>query len=162
MPLLAIMSSLVLTAPTLVSAEAAAEASVTAALGGELSQCIDVAAGNYDQVRDCATQVYDNCAKRTPGSETTAGMSMCATTSASLVDDAMNAVWTTVRDKADDATFGALRERQRNWIAFRDDEVDAASQRYKGGSMQALSGPMRSYALTADRLARLHEIAAGL
>lgn len=96
------------------------------------------------------------------GPDTTATLAICGGLSASLLDREINRAWSTIKRHAGAERFVEILADQRQWLKFRDTETEAAHSRYAGGSMSAYSGWIRYNELTADRLARLHEIGAGL
>lgn len=74
-------------------------------------------------------------------------------------DDTLNIVWKLLESGLDDASMEALREEEREWITFKEEQVKAAGQEYKGGSMQELTELMRAAELTKDRVYELVEYA---
>lgn len=128
----------------------------------ELSQCFEQGGSNYDEARSCAASVNNACTEQSPDAETTAGMTVCAAMSAKILDDELNQVWSGIKGKASKEEFAKLLEKQRHWLEFRNDEKAAADKRYEGGTIQAAAGLMHYVTLTVDRVARLHEIEAGL
>lgn len=115
----------------------------------------------YEGDLSCANAAYETCMGLSPHGESTAGLSICGGLTSNVLDREMNAVWGRLRQGLTPAAFQALRERQREWLAFRSEEARAAADRYAAGSMGAYSGWVRYNALTADRLARLREMALG-
>lgn len=70
-------------------------------------------------------------------------------------DDTLNIVWKLLAAELDDATMEALRTEERNWIAFKDAEVEAAGLEYEGGSMQPFAESMKAAELTKERVYEL-------
>lgn len=73
-----------------------------------------------------------------------------------LWDDTLNAVWGLLETNLDKADMEVLRKEEREWIASKDAEVQAAGLENGGGSMQPLLEAMRAAELTK---ARVYELA---
>ncbi len=73
-----------------------------------------------------------------------------------LWDDTLNAVWGLLETNLDEADMEVLRKEEREWIASKDAEVQAAGLENGGGSMQPLLEAMRAAELTK---ARVYELA---
>ena len=73
-----------------------------------------------------------------------------------LWDDTLNAVWGLLETNLDEADMEVLRKEEREWIAAKDAEVQAAGLENGGGSMQPLLEAMRAAELTK---ARVYELA---
>ena len=112
----------------------------------------------YDNDLACALEAQARCHAHGPNGETTAGYAICSGVLANILDRELNATWSDLRAVLPAAEFEALRQAQRAWLAWRDDETRAAAARYPGGSMAAYSGGLRNTQLTAERVARLREI----
>ena len=73
-----------------------------------------------------------------------------------LWDDTLNAVWGLLETNLDEADMEVLRKEEREWIASKDAEVQAAGLENGGGRMQPLLEAMRAAELTK---ARVYELA---
>mgnify|MGYP001046984805 CR=1 FL=1 len=76
-----------------------------------------------------------------------------------LWDDTLNAVWGLLETNLDEADMEVLRKEEREWIASKDAEVQAAGLENGGGSMQPLLEAMRAAELTKARVYELAEYA---
>lgn len=74
-------------------------------------------------------------------------------------DDALNSVWKLLEAELDDASMEALRTEEREWIARRDAEVEAAGQENEGGSIQEMVKASAAADLTKVRVYELAEYA---
>lgn len=76
-----------------------------------------------------------------------------------LWDDTLNIVWGLLEENLSEADMEVLREEEREWIAFKDAEVQAAGQECEGGSIQPLMEATRAANLTKARVYELIEYA---
>ena len=76
-----------------------------------------------------------------------------------LWDDTLNLVWGLLEANLNEADMEALRKEEREWITFKDAEVQAAGQENGGGSIQPLLEAMRAAELTKARVYELAEYA---
>lgn len=79
-----------------------------------------------------------------------------------LWDDTLNAVWGLLEASLDEADMEALRKEEREWIAFKNTEVQAAGEENGGGSLQPLLEAMKAAELTKTRVYELAEYAEGM
>ena len=121
----------------------------------EFAECLG---SGYDNDLACALDLAELCHRSGPSGETTAGYAICSGVMANILDRELNAVWGDLRETLPPSEFEALRQAQRAWLAYREDETRAAAERYSGGSMGSYSGGLRHTRLTAERVARLREI----
>lgn len=128
-------------------------------LAGGLRPCLEQAAGGYEPALACAKSVFSECVDTGPSGDTTAGLSICSSVSAKIIDAEMNIIWAEIKRDAPAAAFTELLDEQRAWLRMRERDSQAARDRYSGGSMAAYSGGVAYVDMSADRLARLHEIA---
>ena len=76
-----------------------------------------------------------------------------------LWDDTLNIVWGLLETNLNEADMNVLRKKEREWITFRDAEVQAAGQECEGGSIQPLVEAMKAADLTKARVYELAEYA---
>lgn len=76
-----------------------------------------------------------------------------------LWDDTLNIVWGLLETNLNEADMNVLRKKEREWIAFRDAEVQAAGQECEGGNIQPLVEAMKAADLTKARVYELAEYA---
>lgn len=74
-----------------------------------------------------------------------------------LWDDELNAIWNRLTEKLDEDTMATLLEEQREWIAYKESEITAASADYEGGSMQGVVANDKAAELTKARVYELAE-----
>lgn len=75
------------------------------------------------------------------------------------VDGCLNGVWNLLKYNTDETVFETIRDEQREWIAYKENEAEQAAAEYGGGSMATAV----SYdTLTELTLARLEELVAYL
>lgn len=74
-------------------------------------------------------------------------------------DDVLNDVWGILKDTLDEDTMNSLLEEQREWIADKEEEANAAGEEFAGGSMQAMVVNQKAAELTQIRV---YELAAYL
>lgn len=76
-----------------------------------------------------------------------------------LWDDTLNIVWGLLEANLDEADMEILRKEEREWIAAKDAEVQAAGQECEGGSIQPLMEATTAAELTKARVYELAEYA---
>lgn len=128
-------------------------------LAGGLRPCLEQAGGGFEPALACAKSVFSECVDTGPSGDTTAGLSICSSVASKIIDAEMNIVWAEIRTDAPAADFAELLDEQRAWLRMRTRDSQAAVDRYSGGSMAAYSGGVAYVNMSAERLARLHEIA---
>lgn len=74
-------------------------------------------------------------------------------------DDTLNIVWKLLEAELDSADMEKLRTEEREWITWKDAEVDAAGQRTAGGSAQSMDRYQKAAELTRERVYQLAEYA---
>ena len=75
------------------------------------------------------------------------------------MDGCLNGVWNLIKYNTDETAFETIRDEQREWIAYKENEAEQAAAEYGGGSMATAV----SYdTLTELTLARLEELVAYL
>ena len=74
-------------------------------------------------------------------------------------DDTLNIVWGLLEANLSEADMEVLRKEEREWIAFKDAEVQAAGQECEGGSIQPSVEASRAADLTKARVYELAEYA---
>ena len=79
-----------------------------------------------------------------------------------LWDDTLNVVWGLLETNLNEADMEVLRKEEREWIASKDAEVQAAGQENGGGSLQPLLEAMKAAELTKTRVYELAEYAEGI
>lgn len=79
-----------------------------------------------------------------------------------LWDDTLNVVWGLLEANLNEADMEVLRKEEREWIVFKDAEVQAAGQENGGGSLQPLLEAMKAAELTKTRVYELAEYAEGM
>ena len=133
-------------------------APVEAYLTAELHQCFRQTRSYHGDLA-CGNQLYNACTRIAPDGDTTAGLAICGGVLSNVLDRSLNDVWADLRRGMSPADFEGLLGEQRNWLAYRTSESKAATQRNAGGSMSAYSGWIKYVDLSAERLARLREMA---
>lgn len=78
-----------------------------------------------------------------------------------LWNDTLNVVWGLLEANLNEADMEVLRKEEREWIAFKDAEVQAAGEENGGGSLQPLLEAMKAAELTKARVYELAEYAEG-
>lgn len=131
-------------------------------LAGGLGPCLEQAGGGYEAALSCTQSVFQDCLAEGPDGDATAGLGICSSVAGKILDNEMNMIWSRLKKDAAPAAFQDVLEEQRAWLKLRDSNAQAAAERYSGGSMGGYSGGIMHVGMTAERLARLHEIAAGL
>lgn len=79
-----------------------------------------------------------------------------------LWDDTLNVVWGLLEANLNEADMEVLREEEREWIVFKEAEVQAAGEENGGGSLQPLLEAMKAAELTKTRVYELAEYAEGM
>ena len=79
-----------------------------------------------------------------------------------LWDDTLNVVWGLLETNLNEADMEVLRKEEREWIASKDAEVQAAGQENGGGSLRPLLEAMKAAELTKTRVYELAEYAEGI
>ena len=72
-------------------------------------------------------------------------------------DDALNTAWEILQETLDDETMTQLEAEQEEWIAQREDAVQAAGTEVAGGSMYALAVNLKAAEITQKRVYELME-----
>lgn len=75
-----------------------------------------------------------------------------------LWDDELNAIWARLKDKLDEETMETIRAEQREWIAYKESEVEAEGAEYGMGTMRALVENDKAAELTKERVYELAEL----
>lgn len=78
-----------------------------------------------------------------------------------LWDDTLNVVWGLLEANLNEADMEVLRKEEKEWIAFKDAEVQTAGEENEGGSLQPLLEAMKAAELTKARVYELAEYAEG-
>lgn len=78
-----------------------------------------------------------------------------------LWDDTLNVVWKLLESDLNESDMEILRKEEKEWIASRDAEVQAAGLENEGGSLQPLLEAMKAAELTRARVYELAEYAVG-
>jgi len=92
---------------------------------------------------------------------TQADMNESAAEMYQLWDDTLNKVWRLLEANLEQADMDALRKEEREWIASKETEVQAAGLENEGGSLQPLLEAMKAAELTKARVYELAEYAEG-
>lgn len=132
--------------------------SIETSIQDDLQRCLSDSA-HYDTDLSCAEAVLTACLRLSPHGETTVGYSICGGVTSNVLDREMNTAWARLKANVSRSRFQDVLHAQRNWLAYRSDEMQAAARRYPSGSMSAYSGWVRYNVLSAHRVARLYEIA---
>ncbi|MDE6663505.1 MAG: lysozyme inhibitor LprI family protein [Lachnospiraceae bacterium] len=74
-------------------------------------------------------------------------------------DTVLNVVWKLLEAELDDTAMETLRTEEREWIAIKDAEVEAAGAGCEGGSMQPFIETMKAAELTKERVYELEKYA---
>lgn len=86
-------------------------------------------------------------------------MNLTAAEMYQLWDDTLNIVWGLLEANLNEADMEVLRKEEREWIAFKDAEVQAAGQECEGGSIQPSVEATTAADLTKTRVYELAEYA---
>ncbi len=97
--------------------------------------------------------------KRQKEAVTQMDMNITAAEMYQLWDDTLNIVWGLLEENLKEGDMEVLRKEEREWIAFKDAEVQAAGQECAGGSIQPLEEATRAADLTKARVYELAEYA---
>lgn len=73
-------------------------------------------------------------------------------------DASLNMVWSVLKQTKDAETMRTLTEKEREWIAFKEEEVAKAGAEFEGGSMQGMVMSMAAAELTKARVYELLEL----
>ncbi len=74
-------------------------------------------------------------------------------------DNVLNVVWKLLESELDDDTMEALRTEEREWIAFKEAEVEAAGEVYERGTLRPLVEADKAAELTKERVYELKKYA---
>lgn len=74
-------------------------------------------------------------------------------------DNVLNVVWKLLESELDDDTMEALRTEEREWIAFKEAEVEAAGEVYEFGTLRPLVEADKAAELTKERVYELKKYA---
>lgn len=74
-------------------------------------------------------------------------------------DDALNTVWKLLEAELDDATMEALRIEEREWIKFKEAEVEAVGEEFGAGTIRPAEEFAKAAELTEKRVYELAEYA---
>ncbi|MBD5520318.1 MAG: DUF1311 domain-containing protein [Lachnospiraceae bacterium] len=74
-------------------------------------------------------------------------------------DNVLNVVWKLLESELDDDTMEALRTEEREWIAFKEAEVEAAGEVYELGTLRPLVEADKAAELTKERVYELKKYA---
>lgn len=86
-------------------------------------------------------------------------MNFCAGEDFQAADDALNAVWSDLRNaRRDSNTWQSILDAQRLWIPFRDAHCEAEAAFYQGGSIQPLIRFSCLATTTRQRTAQLRDL----
>lgn len=107
----------------------------------------------------CAEEQEKEIEKKQEEAVTQQEMNLTAAEMYRLWDDTLNLVWGLLEANLNEADMEALRKEEREWITFKDAEVQAAGQENGGGSIQPLLEAMRAAELTKARVYELAEYA---
>lgn len=72
-----------------------------------------------------------------------------------LWDNELNSIWQRLKDSLDSSTMDTLLAEQREWITYKDDEVEKAGSGVEGGSMQPMVENDKAADLTKERVYEL-------
>jgi uncharacterized protein YecT (DUF1311 family) len=108
-----------------------------------MHKCVNAAraAGGQDadakasQLIDCIGTASDTCMDQ-PDNYATMGMANCMDRETAWWDEVLNAHYGNLRDGLDAESFAALRDAQRNWIAFRDAECNFNYTYWREGTVR--------------------------
>ena len=91
--------------------------------------------------------------------DTQMDMNITAAEMYQMWDDTLNIVWGLLEANLNEADMEVLRKEEKEWIAFKDAEVQAAGQECEGGSIQPSVEASRAADLTKARVYELAEYA---
>ena len=97
--------------------------------------------------------------KKQKAAVTQMDMNLTAAEMHQMWDDTLNIVWGLLEANLSEADMEVLRKEEREWIAFKDAEVQAAGQECEGGSIQPSVEASRAADLTKARVYELAEYA---
>lgn len=107
--------------------------------------------------RDCIGVASTAC-QAEPDGQTTIGMVACSARETAWWNEILNHNYATLQEALDAETFEALREAQRNWIAFRDAECSFQYSYWREGTIRSLYGASCQLQMTAERALALGEV----
>ena len=91
--------------------------------------------------------------------DTQMDMNITAAEMYQMWDDTLNIVWGLLEANLNEVDMEVLRKEEKEWIAFKDAEVQAAGQECEGGSIQPSVEASRAADLTKARVYELAEYA---
>lgn len=74
-------------------------------------------------------------------------------------DNTLNIIWKLLEGNLPSEKMEAIRAEEREWIAYKEEEVKIAGQAYEGGSMKPMAESLRAAELTRERVYKLAEYA---
>lgn len=89
---------------------------------------------------------------------TTVELSMCSKEQSEISDECLNYLWNLVRYQVDEDRFEDILEQQRSWIKERDQEAEAASAEFEGGTFAPIAYWNAMATKTIERCEELVEI----
>ena len=104
---------------------------------------------------ECIGTVADPCLER-PEGQSTAGMVVCYGREIAVWDDLLNSHYSALKDGLDTASFEALRDSQRKWIAYRDAKCEWPYVFFEGGT---IASPIGSSCMNEATARRANELA---
>ena len=87
-----------------------------------------------------------------------AEMNMKAQELYEIWDEALNTLWTELKDELSEDEFAKLLEEQRAWIAEKERAVEEAGKEYEGGSIYGLIVYTKAADITEERVYELYEL----
>ena len=99
-----------------------------------MEQCLQSAAGRGARAEECIGFVQDSC-QATEQGQTTAGSIECIAREHAYWDRLLNQSYRRLRESGSDEQNGALRDLQRQWLAWREARCAYEAQLYEGGSL---------------------------
>lgn len=105
----------------------------------------------------CAEEQEKEIEKKQKEAVTQMDMNITAAEMCQLWDDTLNIVWGLLEANLNEADMEVLRKEEREWIASKDAEVQAAGQECEGGSIQPSVEVTRAADLTRARVYELAE-----
>lgn len=75
-----------------------------------------------------------------------------------LWDDELNSIWARLKESLDEESMEAIRTEQREWIAYKESEIEAEGAEYGMGTMRALVENDKAAELTRERVYELAEM----
>lgn len=74
-------------------------------LAGGLRPCLEQAQGDFEGALVCSQLVFEECVSAGPSGDTTAGLTICSSVSAEILDAEMNAIWADIKATAPASDF---------------------------------------------------------